>query len=287
MLEGNGNIKIFNSLPKKQYDIKDFDMSEKTVLISKDDKICTLTLNRPKVMNALNQDVSRELMAAFEQIGSDDTIHVIILQGAGGNFSTGADFSLFDENHSVTEWLEGMRFLSRLVCKIREIPQPVIAKLNGAAYGGGSNLALAADFVIAAHDARFCENFVHIGTILDTGGTYFLPRLVGLVKAREMAFLGEEITGEIAASMGLIYKSVLNDELDNEVMTLAQKLAQKPLTALALIKQGLETSFDNSLKEVMDWEAAHQAIMLQSPEHKAIVQMFLDLKKQRKEKEKK
>jgi 2-(1,2-epoxy-1,2-dihydrophenyl)acetyl-CoA isomerase len=262
-------------------------MSEKTVLISRQDKICTLTLNRPKVMNALNQDVSRELMTAFEQIGSDDTVHVIILQGSGENFSTGADFSLFDEDHSATEWLEGMRFLSRLVRKIREIPQPVISRLNGAAYGGGSNLALAADFVIAAHDARFCENFVHIGTILDTGGTYFLPRLVGLVKARELAFLGEEITGKAAASMGLIYKSVLSDELDDEVMNLAQKLAQKPLTALALIKQGLETSFDNSLKEVMDWEGAHQAIMLQSPEHKAIVQMFLDLKKQRKEKREK
>ncbi len=262
-------------------------MSEKTVLISRNNKICTLTLNRPKVMNALNQDVSHELMDAFEQIGSDDAIQVIILQGSGGNFSTGADFSLFDKNHSVTEWLEGMRFLSRLVCKIREVPQPVIAKLNGAAYGGGSNLALAADFVIAAHDARFCENFVHIGTILDTGGTYFLPRLVGLVKAREIALLGEEITGKAAAAMGLIYKSVLSDELDNEVMTLAEKLAQKPLTAMALIKQGLETSYDNSLKEIMDWEAAHQAIMLQSPEHKAIVQMFLDVKKQRKEKEKK
>jgi enoyl-CoA hydratase/carnithine racemase len=257
-------------------------MSEKTVLISKDDKICTLTLNRPKVMNALNQDVSRELMTAFEQIDSDDAIHVIILQGAGKNFSTGADFSLFDEDHSVTEWLEGLRFLSRLVCKIREIPQPVIAKLNGAAFGGGSNLALAADFVIAANDARFCENFIHIGTILDTGGTYFLPRLVGLAKAREIAFLGEELTGETAAAMGLIYKSVTSGELDSEVMTLAQKLAQKSLTALALIKQGLETSFDKSLKEAMDWEAAHQAIMLQSPEHKAIVRMFLDLKKQRK-----
>lgn len=259
-------------------------MSDKTVLIRKEDRICTLTLNRPKVMNALNQEISYELMDAFEQIGSDDSIHVIILQGAGGNFSTGADFALFNENHCVTEWLTGLRFLSQLVCKIREIPQPVIAKLNGAAYGGGSNLALSADFVIAAHDARFCENFVHIGTILDTGGTYFLPRLVGLVKAREMAFLGEEITGKTAASMGLIYKSVSNDEHDNEVLTLAQKLAQKPLTALALIKQGLETSFDNPLKEVMDWEAAHQAIMLQSPEHKAIIQMFLDAKKQQKEK---
>jgi len=261
-------------------------MSEKTVLVGRNNKICTLTLNRPKVMNALNRDVSLELMAAFEQLASDDQIHAVIIEGTGGNFSTGADFALFDENHSVTEWLEGMRFLSRLICKIREIPQPVIAKLQGAAYGGGSNLALAADFVIAAHDARFCENFVHIGTILDTGGTYFLPRLIGLVRAREIAFLGEEISGKTAASMGLIYKSVPKDGLDVEVMTLAEKLAQKSLKALSLIKQGLETSFDNPLKEVMDWEGAHQAIMLQSPEHKAIVKMFLDAKKQRKEVEK-
>lgn len=262
-------------------------MSEKTVLINKNNKICTLTLNRPKVMNALNGDVCAELMAAFEQIASDDDIHVIILEGAGKNFSTGADFSLFFENNSVAEWLEGMQFLSRLIRKIREIPQPVIAKLRGAAYGGGSNLALAADFVIAAHDARFCENFIHLGVILDTGGTYFLPRLVGLVRARELAFLGEEITGKTAASIGLIYKSVLDNELDREVMTLAEKMTQKSLKALSLIKQGLETSFDNPLKEVMDWEGAHQTIMLQSPEHKAIVKMFLDLKKQRKEKREK
>ena len=262
-------------------------MPEKTVLINKNNKICTLTLNRPGVMNALNDDVTRELMAAFDQIASDEDIHVVILEGAGKNFTTGADFSLFYENHSVTEWLEGMQFLSRLIRRIREVPQPVIAKLRGAAYGGGSNLALAADFVIAAHDARFCENFIHLGVILDSGGTYFLPRLVGLVKAREIAFLGEEITGKAAAEMGLIYKSVLNDDLDGEVMTLAGKLAQKSLTALALIKQGLETSFDNALKEVLDWEAAHQTIMLQSPEHKAIVKMFLDAKKQHKEQAKK
>jgi enoyl-CoA hydratase/2-(1,2-epoxy-1,2-dihydrophenyl)acetyl-CoA isomerase len=262
-------------------------MPEKTVLINKNNKICTLTLNRPRVMNALNDDVTRELMAAFDQIVSDEDIHVVILEGAGKNFTTGADFSLFYENHSVTEWLEGMQFLSRLIRRIREVPQPVIAKLRGAAYGGGSNLALAADFVIAAHDARLCENFIHLGVILDSGGTYFLPRLVGLVKAREIAFLGEEITGKAAAEMGLIYKSVLNDDLDGEVMTLAGKLAQKSLTALALIKQGLETSFDNALKEVLDWEAAHQTIMLQSPEHKAIVKMFLDAKKQHKEQAKK
>lgn len=234
-------------------------------------------------MNALNLDITLALMDAFDDLASDKDIHVVILQGAGGNFSTGADFSLFYENPTAPEWLDGLRVLSRLIRRLREIPQPVVAKLTGAAFGGGSNLALAADFVVAAHDARFCENFIHIGAILDTGGTYFLPRLVGLVKAREIAFLGEETDGKTAASMGLIYKSVVGDDLDREVMELAGKLAQKSLRALDLIKQGLETSLDNTLKEIMDWEAAHQSIMLQSPEHRAVVEMLLEARKKSKQ----
>ncbi len=261
-------------------------MSEKAVLMDVKNRVCTLTLNRPRVMNAMNQDIVLGLMDAFEQLASNPEVHVVILQGAGNHFSTGSDFSLFEENHSAPEWLEGLRMLSRLVRRLREIPQPVIAKLRGAAYGGGSNLALAADFVVAADDARFCENFIHIGVILDTGGTYLLPRLVGLVKARQIGFLGEEIDGKTAAGLGLIYKSVPPEALDREVTALAEKLAQKSLRALALIKQGLETSFDHSLKEVLDWEAAHQAIMLQSPEHRAVVEMLLEARKQRKAKEK-
>jgi enoyl-CoA hydratase/carnithine racemase len=162
---------------------------------------------------------------------------------------------------------------------LREIPQPVIAMLKGVAVGGGANLALAGDFVIAADNARFCEIFVNIGLVLDYGGTYFLPRLVGLTKARELAMLGNEIDGKTAASIGLVYKSVPEDEIEKEVAALATTLAQKPPLALRLIKEGLEKSFDMSLKQVLDWEAAHQSIALQTPDHKEIVKLFLASKK--------
>ncbi|MCP4667731.1 MAG: 2-(1,2-epoxy-1,2-dihydrophenyl)acetyl-CoA isomerase, partial [Deltaproteobacteria bacterium] len=148
-------------------------------------------------------------------------------------------------------------------------------KVRGVAYGLGANIALAGDFVVASLDARFCEVFVNIGVILDGGGTYFLPRLVGLARAKELALLGEEISGKSAADMGLIYKSVPEEDLDRETEALAKKLAQKSPSAMALIKEGLEGSFDMSLKEALEWEAAHQAIMLQTREHKEAVESFL------------
>jgi 2-(1,2-epoxy-1,2-dihydrophenyl)acetyl-CoA isomerase len=254
-------------------------MAEKSVLIKKEPPVCYLILNRPKIMNALNQDITEALKLALDDVHRDPSIKAVVLEGAGGNFSSGADFALFDENYSAPEWLDGMRQLSHLIRQIREIPQPVITKLRGVAYGGGANLALASDFVIATHEAQFCESFIHIGAVLDSGGTYFLPRLVGLVKAREIAMLGEPIDGKTAAEMGLIYKSVTNEELDGETVQLAEQLSQKPAAAMSLIKDGLNKSFGMSLKEALDWEAAHQAIMLRSSEHKEIVKLFLKARK--------
>lgn len=253
-------------------------MSEKTVLVQKEDRICALVMNRPEVMNALNEELVNELLNGLEKIASDEAIRVVVLEGAGGNFSSGADMSLFLQNGTAPEWLEGMKRFGRLVRMIRDIPQPVITKVRGAAVGGGINLALAGDFVFASHDARLCENFVHIGAVLDGGGTYFLPRLVGLAKARELALLGDFFDGKTAASMGLIYKSVPDEDLDREVETLAKGLSGKSLKAMALIKTGLDGSFDMSLNEVLEWEAAHQAVMLQTSEHKEAVKNFLILR---------
>jgi len=135
--------------------------------------------------------------------------------------------------------------------------------------------------VIAAENARFCEIFINIGAIMDYGGHYFLPRLVGLTRARELAMLGEEIDGNTAAAIGLIYKSVPQDELEKETDSLAATLAQKPPLALRLIKEGLEKSFDMSLRDLLDWEAAHQSIALQTPAHKEIIKVFMDAKAKR------
>ncbi len=254
-------------------------MPTQPVLVQKKDKVATLTLNRPEVMNAMSNDMIVGLRDAVKDLAADESVNVVVLKGAGDHFCSGADLSLFSESIPPDEWLVAMKGVGKIVRTLREMPQPVIAMLKGVAVGGGANLALAGDFVIAADNARFCEIFVNIGLILDYGGTYFLPRLVGLTKARELAMLGNEIDGKTAASIGLVYKSVPEDEIEKEVAALATTLAQKPPLALRLIKEGLEKSFDMSLKQVLDWEAAHQSIALQTPDHKEIVKLFLASKK--------
>jgi 2-(1,2-epoxy-1,2-dihydrophenyl)acetyl-CoA isomerase len=251
-------------------------MSNDFILTRKKGGVCTLTMSRPGgIMNALNSAMMDQLQKGLEKIAFDEGIRVAILQGAGEHFSAGADMSLLKERAGAPESLGSLKRLGILIRYIRELPIPVISKVRGVAYGAGVNIALAGDFVVAAHDARFCEVFVNLGILMDGGGTYFLPRLVGLAKARELALLGEEFDGKTAASMGLIYKSVPPEALDREVDTLAQKFTQKSRKAVALIKEGLEGSLDMSLKEVLEWEASHQSIMLQTPELKEAVQKFL------------
>lgn len=253
-------------------------MSSDHLLVEKKGTIATIILNRPEVMNAMSVEMTEGLYEAVMQLRSDEDTRIVIFKGAGENFCSGADVNLFDENTPSYEWLNGMKQVGLIVRTIREMPQPVITMLRGVAVGAGANLALASDFVVAADNARFCEIFVNIGLIVDYGGHYFLPRLVGLAKARELAMLGNEIDGRTAASMGLVYKAVPEEELEQEVGALANNLIQKSGLALALIKEGLEKSFDRSLQEVLDWEASHQSIALQSPHHKEIVRQFLKSK---------
>ena len=253
-------------------------MSYKHLIIEKQDNIASIILNRPQTMNAMSKEMILGLQDAVLEIASDDSFRVLILKGAGDHFCSGADLKLFTEDTASYEWITAMKGVGQIVKTLREMPQPVITMLKGVAVGGGANLALAGDFVIAAENARFCEIFVNIGAVLDYGGHYFLPRLVGLAKARELAMLGDEIDGRQAASIGLIYKSVAPDALEAEVENLANTLAQKPPLALRLIKEGLEQSFDRSLEQTLSWEAAHQSIALQTPEHKEIIKMFLEAK---------
>ena len=253
-------------------------MTSEHLIVEKNAKIASIVLNRPNVMNAMSKEMIMGLRDAVQEIAADDGVQVLIIKGAGEHFCSGADLNLFVEDTPSYEWITAMKGVGQIVKTLRAMPQPVIAMLKGVAVGGGANLALAADFVIAAENARFCEIFINIGAVMDYGGHYFLPRLVGLAKARELAMLGNEIDGKTAADIGLVYKSVPEEALEKEVADLAAALSQKPPLALRLIKEGLENSFDLSLEEVLNWEAAHQSIALQTPEHKAIVNMFLEAK---------
>jgi len=254
-------------------------MSARHLTVEKKDAIASIILNRPGVMNAMSKEMILGLRDAVQEIGSDEDVRVLILKGAGDHFCSGADLNLFTEDTASYEWITAMKGVGQIVRTLRDMPQPVITMLKGVAVGGGANLALAADFVVAAENARFCEIFINIGAIMDYGGHYFLPRLVGLTKARELAMLGDEIDGKTAASIGLIYKSVAPEALESEVESLAATLVRKPPLALRLIKEGLEKSFDRSLEETLSWEAAHQSIALQTPAHKEIIKMFMEAKK--------
>jgi enoyl-CoA hydratase/carnithine racemase len=247
-----------------------------SAVLQKEGDLCTVVLNRPAVMNAIGSDMVKALRKAFQTIGADEEIRVVILEGSGGNFSSGGDINFLGAGRSAPEYLAIMRSVSQMIKRIREIPQPVLCKVRGVAVGAGANLALAGDFVVASHNARFQEAFVHLGLGLDAGGTFFLPRLIGLAKARELAMLGEAIDGETAASMGLIYKSVSDEALDGEVADLAKTLAAKSPKALASIKQGLDASLDMNLSEVLDREAVHQSILFQTIEHEQAVKRFLE-----------
>jgi 2-(1,2-epoxy-1,2-dihydrophenyl)acetyl-CoA isomerase len=258
-------------------------MSEPVVLIDKAKRICTLTLNRPHIMNAFDLKMSDEMQDAFDRISKDKHIQAVILQGAGNHFSSGADMRLLDKIHTKKERVDGMRDLGKLIRTMRELPQPIIARVKGVAYGVGINIALACDFVVAAHTARLCQVFINIGAVMDGGGTYFLPRLVGMVKAKELALLGDEFDGKTAASMGLIYKTVPARRLDKEVNALAKKLVNLPPSAMGSIKKGLEQSFDMNLKDVLKWEETNQTVMLGTKEHKQAVRRFLKSRKTKRE----
>jgi enoyl-CoA hydratase/carnithine racemase len=251
-------------------------MAEKSVLVKKTDSICTLTLNRPQVMNAVSLEMIDEALHTVYQVAADSEIKVVIIEGAGGNFCTGADMTLFKAGGKAPEWLEAMKRLEQVINILREMPQPIITKVRGMAVGGGANLALTGDFVIAAESAQLCEIFVNIGLVPDCGGIYFLPRLVGMAKARELALLGNMIDGKNAASIGLIYKCVPDEKLDREVDILARSLLTKCSESITLIKQGLNSSFDMTLKDALAWEAAHQAIMGQGEYVKKIAEQFFE-----------
>jgi 2-(1,2-epoxy-1,2-dihydrophenyl)acetyl-CoA isomerase len=210
------------------------------MLVRRDGPICTLTMNRPGVMNAFDLEMLHEFIGALDRISVDDGVRVVILEGAGGHFSAGMDVTVLHEGRDAPHCLAAMKQWSRLILSLRGLRRPLVCKVRGVAYGVGANIALAGDITLAAEGARFCQVFVHIGVLPDGGGTYFLPRRVGLAKARELAMLGEEVDGRRAAAMGLIRGAVPDEDLDCEVESLARQLLRRPRPATAVAFEGLE-----------------------------------------------
>jgi enoyl-CoA hydratase len=230
-------------------------MEEKPVLVRKEKNLAWILLNRPSKLNAIDTETLDLLESALEGLESDEEVHCILLKGSGDRaFSAGADITLVS-----TFSPEGAKTFSekgqRVFTKIRELPKPVIAVVNGYALGGGCELAMACDLRIASEKARFSQSEVNLGLMPGWGGTQLLPRIVGTTRAREMILSGRMVEAGEAYNIGLVNRVVAPEKLDEEAVKLAETLASGPSKALAASKRLLNLSLQTSLNEGLKEEA--------------------------------
>src|SRR5690349_12753285 len=237
-------------------------MSYETLQLEMDNAVGVLTLNRPDRLNALNVQVAHDFKAALNE-ALERGARAIVITGAGRAFSAGGDLRAMQEIAQQDGRIEAffdepLRLLNEAIMLIRKTPVPFIAAVNGVASGGGCNLALACDLVIAAESARFNQAFIKIGLTPDCGGTFMLPRLVGWKRATELLFTGDLISARAAAEMGMINSVTPDEELMSRAMAMADKLAQAPTAAIAAIKKLLDASAANDLRSHLDVERKTQ-----------------------------
>ena len=247
--------------------------------VTHDAGITTITLNRPEKLNALAGHMRRDLAEALEAAGSDRAVHVVVITGSGRGFCAGGDVAAMADLIERRDEEEFSRLLGaarRVVTAIRHMTKPVIASINGPAFGAGFNLALACDLRIASANATFSESFTKVGLHPDWGGTYFLPRLVPPNKACEMFFLGEPITAEEAQRLGLINFVVPPSELETETRKLAERLRDAPAIVIAAAKQAVYKSQSSELEEMLRYETEAQMRCFDSDDGAEGVRAFLE-----------
>ena len=237
--------------------------------------IATITLNRPEKINSLTNQMHADLRSAFDLVDQDPNIRVILITGAGRGFCAGQD--LADPETSLEDLSETLeKNYNVLVRRMAKMKQPIIAAVNGVAAGAGANLALGADLTIMGKQAVMTQAFVRIGLLPDAGGTWFLPRRVGLQKALGLAMTGDKITGEEAERMGLIWKAVEDITLMAEAQKLAMHLAALPAKALAEMKQAIHAAFTNTLDQKLDLERDAQTRLGKTKDFKEGISAFLE-----------
>jgi 2-(1,2-epoxy-1,2-dihydrophenyl)acetyl-CoA isomerase len=231
-------------------------MSYEHITFEQAEGVATLTLNRPKSLNALTMTMVGEMIHAVDRVRDEGTVRALLMTGAGRAFSSGADLGgeLRGDAGSVLE-----SHFNPLLERILALPVPVVSAVNGPAAGAGCSVALAADFVLAGRSAYFLQAFINIGLVPDVGSTWMLPRLVGRARAQAMMMLGERIPAEQAEQWGLIYKAVDDDALAAESRALASRLAAGPTVAYGMIRQAIRTAMESPLTETLALERRNQA----------------------------
>ncbi|MDT5157369.1 MAG: 2-(1,2-epoxy,2-dihydrophenyl)acetyl-CoA isomerase [Acidobacteriota bacterium] len=252
-----------------------------------DGGIATITLNRPEKLNAFAGHMRRDLAESLEHAGSDPEVRVVVLTGAGRAFSTGADVRRMSELMEAADMEEFKRLLGagrRVLTAIRQMLKPVVAAVNGPAYGAGFNLALACDLRLAAESATFSQSFVKVGLHPDWGGSFFLPRVVPSNIACEMFFLGDAIDAQRALQLSLVNRVVADDALATETRKLAERLRNAPQAAVAAAKRAVYMSEQENLERMLQYETEAQLQCFQSREARERVRAFLERRAPRLEK---
>jgi 2-(1,2-epoxy-1,2-dihydrophenyl)acetyl-CoA isomerase len=231
-----------------------------TIIVERDNGVVTVTLNRPSKKNAANNVMWSELLATFRAIGASADDRCVVLTGAGGDFCSGADLWAGDDAAARQHQLARMRNVTEVAMSLARLPQPVIAKVRGVAVGAGMNMALGCDLVVASENARFSEIFAKRGLSIDFGGSWLLPRRVGLHKAKELALFADIINASEAERIGLVNRVVPDVELDAFVDGWAKKLAAMPPIAIAQTKRMLNNAMNVTLEEALEDEGTAQTV---------------------------
>ncbi len=254
-------------------------MSTSPILYTVADRLGTITLNRPEVMNALGGTMREDLLASLEQAEHDPDVRCVIITGAGSAFCAGGDIaSMVDmqNRNDASVLAQRMTLGGKVVQFIRQMTKPVIAAINGAAAGAGMNLALACDIRYGSDRARFAESFVKIGLVPDWGGHYLLTQLVGTSRALELIMTGDRIDAEEAYRLGLINRIFPHDSFLEEVRKFAARLAEGPAETLAQIKRGVYLGATGTLAETLAHEEQAQAGVFLSADAREGMRAFLE-----------
>ena len=238
--------------------------------------VCTLTLNRPNVFNSFNQTMAFQLHSALDACAVDDNVRVVVIKGEGKAFCAGQDLAeVIDPEGPEMKNIVGEHY-NPIILKIRNLEKPVIAAVNGVAAGAGANIALSCDITIAKKSAVFIQAFSKIGLIPDSGGTFFLPRLIGLQKAMALMFTGEKVGAEQAEKLNMIYKAVDDETFEEEVLKFAETLAVMPTRGLGLTKKAVNLGLFNNLEDQLAVEGVLQTEAGETEDFREGVNAFLE-----------
>ncbi len=245
----------------------------------KKDSVAIIVLDRPEKFNSFVRSMAMDFQAALDDASQDDDVKCILITGKGKAFCAGQDLQEATEDNGISLNKIVSEHYNPIITRIRNIPKPIIAAVNGVAAGAGANIALACDIVVAKESASFIQAFSKIGLIPDSGGTWTLPRLIGFQRASALMMTGAKVSASEAQSMGMIYKYYADDIFDHEVHELALNMAQMPTYGLALTKQALNHTFLNSIDEQLALEDTLQTLAGNSDDYKEGTQAFLEKRK--------